>query len=105
MHRKAIIAHRLTVSSLQNYKNELILLNCSQTNNPTPLMRTSLLLLCFLAIFKPVFSQDKQWDIEKYSGTAKTFEINTDEGTWMNLDVSSDGKDIVFDLLGDIYVM
>jgi imidazolonepropionase-like amidohydrolase/Tol biopolymer transport system component len=31
--------------------------------------------------------------------------IDTDEGTWMSLDVSPDGKEIVFDLLGDIYVL
>jgi Tol biopolymer transport system component len=31
--------------------------------------------------------------------------IDVDEGTWMNLDVSPDGKQIAFDLLGDIYVM
>jgi Tol biopolymer transport system component/imidazolonepropionase-like amidohydrolase len=29
----------------------------------------------------------------------------TDEGTWMSLDVSSDGQTIVFDLLGDIYTL
>ncbi|WP_445946419.1 amidohydrolase family protein [Shewanella sp.] len=29
--------------------------------------------------------------------------INVNEGTWMNLSVSPDGKHIVFDLLGDIY--
>jgi imidazolonepropionase-like amidohydrolase/Tol biopolymer transport system component len=32
-------------------------------------------------------------------------EFATTEGTWMNLDVSPDGKEIVFDLLGDIYLM
>ena len=31
--------------------------------------------------------------------------INTTEGTWMSLDVSPDGKIIIFDLLGDIYTM
>lgn len=50
-------------------------------------------------------AQEKKWDIEKYQGTTKNFSINTDEGTWMNLDVSADGKEIVFDLLGDIYSM
>lgn len=35
--------------------------------------------------------------------TDKKIEFTTDEGTWMSLDVSSDGKTIVFDLLGDIY--
>ncbi|WP_316788000.1 amidohydrolase family protein [Pedobacter frigoris] len=68
-------------------------------------MRLSFLLLCFLAITYFSHAQEKKWDIEKYQGTTKTFSINTDEGTWMNLDVSSDGKDIVFDLLGDIYIM
>ena len=29
--------------------------------------------------------------------------IDVSEGTWMNLSVSPDGKNIVFDLLGDIY--
>ncbi|GGP57245.1 amidohydrolase family protein [Shewanella saliphila] len=32
-------------------------------------------------------------------------DINVTEGTWMNVNVSPDGKNIVFDLLGDIYQM
>jgi Tol biopolymer transport system component/imidazolonepropionase-like amidohydrolase len=36
---------------------------------------------------------------------AETIEFTTDEGTWMSLDVSADGKTIVFDLLGDLYVL
>ena len=31
--------------------------------------------------------------------------IDTDEGTWMTVDISPDGQTIVFDLLGDIYTM
>ena len=50
-------------------------------------------------------AQEKKWDVEKYMGTTKNFTLNTDEGTWMNLDVSPDGQEIVFDLLGDIYTM
>ncbi|WP_245546811.1 amidohydrolase family protein [Pseudopedobacter saltans] len=46
-----------------------------------------------------------QWNIEKPSGPTKTTNFSTNEGTWMNLDVSPDGKFIVFDLLGDIYKM
>ena len=38
-------------------------------------------------------------------GPAKKVTIVTDEGTWMNLDVSHDGKTVVFDLLGDIFSM
>lgn len=37
--------------------------------------------------------------------TDKKIEFTTDEGTWMSLDVSSDGKTILFDLLGDIYTL
>jgi Tol biopolymer transport system component len=33
----------------------------------------------------------------------RTIEFTTDEGTWVSLDVSPDGKTIVFDLLGDLY--
>jgi Tol biopolymer transport system component len=32
-------------------------------------------------------------------------EFTTDEGTWMSLDVSPDGKTIVFELVGDIYTL
>ncbi len=33
----------------------------------------------------------------------RTIKFTTQEGTWMSLDVSPDGKYIVFDMLGDIY--
>ncbi|HUH32881.1 MAG TPA: hypothetical protein VLZ28_02950, partial [Daejeonella sp.] len=63
--------------------------------------------LCILLFSQQTFSQDTptkpKWNIEKPSGQTKSININTNEGTWMNLDVSPDGKEIVFDLLGDIY--
>ncbi|MDX1667481.1 MAG: amidohydrolase, partial [Saprospiraceae bacterium] len=36
---------------------------------------------------------------------ARTFQLKTDEGTWINLDVSPDGQTIAFDLMGDIYTL
>jgi imidazolonepropionase-like amidohydrolase/Tol biopolymer transport system component len=45
------------------------------------------------------------WDVEGDHGPTITIEFDTDEGTWMSCDVSPDGQSIVFDLLGDIYVM
>ena len=33
----------------------------------------------------------------------RTIEFTTDEGTWLSLDISPDGKTIVFELLGDLY--
>ena len=35
----------------------------------------------------------------------RTIEFTTDEGTWVSLDVSPDGKTILFDLLGDLYAV
>jgi Tol biopolymer transport system component len=37
--------------------------------------------------------------------SARKIEFTTDEGTWLSLDVSPDGKTIVFELLGDIYTL
>jgi len=49
-------------------------------------------------------AQDK-WDVSQPPGEFKEIQISVDEGTWMNIDVSRDGSKIVFDLLGDIYLM
>ena len=35
----------------------------------------------------------------------RTIEFTTDEGTWVSLDVSPDGKTILFELLGDLYTV
>ena len=35
----------------------------------------------------------------------RTVSFTTDEATWLSLDVSPDGKTIVFELLGDIYTL
>ena len=35
----------------------------------------------------------------------RTINLDTDEGTWISLDVSPDGGSIVFDLLGDLYLL
>ena len=45
------------------------------------------------------------WNVSEpsYSVDARVADINVQEGTWMSLDISPDGKTIVFDLLGDIY--
>ncbi len=51
--------------------------------------------------------KEKSWDVSNPEGDwgFKELKLSTNEGTWMNLDVSPDGKNIVFDLLGDIYKM
>jgi Tol biopolymer transport system component len=35
----------------------------------------------------------------------RTIEFTTDEGTWVSLDISPDGKTILFELLGDLYTV
>ena len=47
----------------------------------------------------------KKWDVSADLGPAQKLSFDTSEGTWMNVDVSPDGRQIVFDLLGDIYTM
>ncbi len=46
-----------------------------------------------------------KWKVEDEHGPTSQVEFEIDEGTWMNLDLSPDGKTIVFDLLGDIYAV
>ncbi|MEO0347706.1 MAG: amidohydrolase, partial [Pseudomonadota bacterium] len=48
---------------------------------------------------------DAAWAVTELPGDASSIRIDTDEGTWLSLDVSPDGKTIVFDLLGDIYTV
>lgn len=47
----------------------------------------------------------KEWDTTQARGQTRDIDFDTTEGTWMNVDVSPDGKWIVFDLLGHIYRM
>ncbi|QTD38879.1 PD40 domain-containing protein [Polaribacter batillariae] len=65
--------------------------------------------ILLFVISSALIAQEKpaKWDVNNphENWLYNTFTLNTDEGTWMNLDVSPDGKTIVFDLLGDIYKM
>ncbi|WP_448501488.1 amidohydrolase family protein [Sphingomonas sp.] len=53
-----------------------------------------------------VGAKDAKWDVNAPRGAAlRQVRIDTDEGSWMDLDVSPDGRTIAFTLLGDIYTM
>jgi len=69
-------------------------------------MKNILLFLTITSLSATAQDKDK-WDVNDPEGdwNFKELELKTNEGTWMNLDVSPDGSQIVFDLLGDIYVM
>jgi imidazolonepropionase-like amidohydrolase/Tol biopolymer transport system component len=46
-----------------------------------------------------------KWDVMAKHGTSRDVDYDVNEGTWINLDISPDGKTIAFDLVGDIYTM
>jgi len=60
-------------------------------------------LLAFVLI--AVATETPAWEVQNPPGPARDFAVDVREGTWMSLDVSPDGREICFDLLGDIYTM
>ena len=61
--------------------------------------------------FVPATGQEQQGDSSRAANegfvlkTAETIEFTTDEVTWPSLDVSPDGRTILFDVLGDLYTL
>lgn len=47
----------------------------------------------------------ENWSVAAPMGDLKSVQIQTTEGTWMSVDISPDGRHVVFDMLGDIYRM
>ena len=66
---------------------------------PRPLI-FAIFLLCSTTLLS---QEKKKWDVNNPEGKYKDVSFSVNEGTWMNLDVSPDGTEIIFDLLGDIY--
>tara|TARA_R110000851_G_scaffold333554_1_gene516444 strand:+ start:24639 stop:27821 length:3183 start_codon:yes stop_codon:yes gene_type:complete len=59
-----------------------------------------------LGLNTAAFAEDEKtkWLVNAPENAPLTkIDINVSEGTWMNINVSPDGKHLVFDLLGDIY--
>lgn len=50
-------------------------------------------------------SAEATWDVSVPHVPSDTISFDAVEGTWITVDVSPDGKTLVFDLLGDIYTM
>ena len=74
------------------------------------MIKHTLTALLAIAVFFPVTAQEdkkEKWDVANPGAefNYQDHSFTTDEGTWMNLDISPDGKTIVFDLIGDIYTM
>jgi Tol biopolymer transport system component len=56
---------------------------------------------------KPEEKKDEapKWDVNAPGGPSRETKLDVRAGTWMSVDVSPDGKELVFDLLGDVYVL
>lgn len=52
-----------------------------------------------------VEANESNWSVNQPMGEFETVSINTDNGTWMSVDVSPADDYVVFDMLGDIYRM
>ena len=50
-------------------------------------------------------AEEAKWDVSAAHGPTKTIRFDTDEGTWMDVDVSPDGRQLAFSLLGDLYLL
>ena len=71
-------------------------------------IRIGLIALACLAIVDQVFAQ-KDTAFTRYKNlplkASRMFDLNTTEGTWTSVDISPDGKTIIFDMMGDLYTM
>jgi Tol biopolymer transport system component len=75
-----------------------------------PSIRISAFATCLTLACAPAFAAGKdddkpKWDVQAAHGPTKVVKFTTDEGTWIDLDVSRDGRAIVFALLGDLYLL
>lgn len=77
----------------------------------TPLLPFLRMGLCSLVMIGALVAaeeqgkDDKKWDVDNPPDPSFEAQIETTEGTWMSLDVSPDGKTLIFDMLGDLYSM
>lgn len=79
-------------------------------------MKSPFLLILLLSFSTFVYSQNDSTEVDEPDKKEtkkkdlplvadRSYALSTDEGTWISLDVSPDGKTIVFDMLGDLYLL
>ena len=76
-----------------------VLLASAQTPSPTPTPSPT------AAATPAPTKKDIAVDVNKPRADARRIAFDASEATWSSLDVSPDGKTIVFDLLGDLYAV
>lgn len=67
--------------------------------------KPSLLALALASLPLQADTPAAEWQVNAPQGEFTQVDIQVQQGSWMNVSVSPDGKTIVFDLLGDIYSM
>ncbi|MFZ5549171.1 MAG: amidohydrolase family protein [Pseudomonadota bacterium] len=76
--------------------------------NPLPLLAFLVASLSGQGLHaQPADNEPKKpaWNVNQPPGEPRTVQIDTRTGTWMSVDVSPDGKTLIFDLLGDLYTL
>ncbi len=70
-------------------------------------MRLGLILLCLCICISALLAQPKKdtWDVNAVHGPEREIKFTATEATWSNIDISPDGKEFVFDFLGDLYTL
>lgn len=71
---------------------------------PAP-VRAALLLLAFAlpASGGAQEPDEEEWDVTRARGEVEEIDFQVEEGTWLSVDISPDGRWVVFDLLGNLY--
>lgn len=69
------------------------------------IFKPCLLALAIASLTLQADDDKPKWDVNSPQGQFETVDINVQQGSWMNITVSPDGKTLAFDLLGDIYTM
>jgi len=62
-------------------------------------------LVCLALVAAAQAAEPSAWDVNNPPGPKQTVKLDTRTGTWMTVDVSPDGKTLLFDLLGDLYLL
>ncbi len=79
------------------------------TSSTVMRIRVFTIVLAGLLLLPGLLAQESEaggaakWDVTEARGTTRILDFQTEEGTWMSVDVSHDGRWVVFDLLGHVY--
>ncbi|MDQ7008005.1 MAG: amidohydrolase family protein [Acidobacteriota bacterium] len=83
----------------------------SSTRGRVPALFVLALFVLLVCVLFPALAVDEpdvpasKWDVSDPPGSWTSVTIDTRETTWSNVDVSPDGRTLVFDMLGDIYTV